>query len=233
MLRGFYTSVSGIIAGMARTNVVADNLANLNTTGFRASQTGQASFELEVLLASGQTGGPMGMGTYARGPVIDRSQGALEMTGRPTDLAIEGDGLFVVATPEGIAYTRGGDFVIDGAGLLTTQQGHLVLDVGGRPVRMSASSVIGPDGSVDGGQRLALVAWPADGLSRRGGNLLVIAGPVEPGAGRIRQGSLEASNVNVVSALTSLSKSSMAFSARALAAQDASLDQANALGRVK
>ena len=234
MLRGFYTSVSGIVAGMAHANVIADNLANLNTTGFRASRTGQGAFELEVLLAGGQVRDAMALGTYARGPVVDGSTGSIEITGRPTDLAIEGDGLFVVGTPQGIAYTRGGDFVIDATGLLTTQQGHLVLDTDGRPIRVDGGPVIGPDGTVAGtGQRLALVAWPADGVLRLGGNLLAIQGDVSPASGRVRQGALESSNVSVIGALTSLSKSSMAFSARSLAVHDASLDHALAIGKVK
>jgi flagellar hook-basal body protein len=171
MLRGIYTSLSGIAAAMAHTNVVADNLANLNTTGFRAGRTGQAAFELELTLMRGSDPATLGLGTYATGPVVDGTQGAIRVTGLATDLAIEGDGLFAVGTPQGVAYTRAGDFVLDAGGLLCTQQGYPVLDTSGRPVRWTPTSVVASDGSIIGSdQRLALVAWPADGVTRPRGH---------------------------------------------------------------
>lgn len=234
MIRGFYTSLSAIIAGLDRQSVVADNIANLSTIGFKGSQTTQASFELELLRSTGGQLGRLAVGTYMTGPMIDRSQGTLVDTGVPTDLAIEGDGLFVVRTSGGIAYTRAGDFVVDASGTLTTQAGHPVLDTAGREVRVAGELQVGPDGSVAGsGQRLALVGWPASGMVRLGGTEFASPGPLPAATGTVRQGALEQSNVDLASALTSLSKSGVSLNARALSIQDGTLDQLLTVGRLR
>lgn len=236
MIRGFYTSLSGVVAALSRQAVVADNIANLNTPGFHASRTSAADFGVELGSAIGGPIGRLGTGNLVVGLTLDRRQGPLEQTGVPTDLAIEGDGLFVVRTPDGTAYTRAGDFVRGADGMLTTQDGYHVLDGSGRPIVTSGALVIDPDGSVRGtGQRLAVVGWPPGEPVRLGRNLLLAGGPLLPPSGVIRQGMLERSNVDAGGAMTELItlQRHFALSSRALSLQDETLGDAAQIGRLR
>ncbi|MEI7745030.1 MAG: flagellar hook-basal body protein [Chloroflexota bacterium] len=245
MIRGAYTSISGMIAAQRRMDILGDNIANVNTTGFKQSFATQASLEMGVGLASGGGYAPLGslgVGTYAAGLTIDQLQGPLQATGIPTDLGITGDGLFVVGTPTGPAYTRAGDFVLDAGGTLTTQAGEPVLDVTGRPIVVPGGAsglTVGQDGTIAAtGQRIALVSVPASGLARMGGNLYAITGTVTPvaaGAGAINQGALEGSNVDLATSMTQMITAQREFqlSSRAYSLQDGTLQEANGIGRLK
>jgi flagellar basal-body rod protein FlgF len=245
MIRGNYTAISGLIAAQRRMDVLGNNIANVNTTGFKEALATQSSLSLGVGLAGDDAYTPLGslgMGTFATGLTDNFSQGPIQQTGFPTDLAITGDGLFVVGTPTGPAYSRAGDFVLDANGSLTTQRGEPVLDVDGRPIVVpggASAFTVGADGTVAGtGQRIALVSVPAAGLTRLGDNLFAIAGvvtPVTDGQGTIHQGALEGSNVDLAAAMTELIsvQRSYQLSARALSLQDGTLDTTNALGRVR
>jgi flagellar basal-body rod protein FlgG len=239
VIRGFYTALSGIITSMTRQSVVADNLANVNTPGFKQHRTTATDFGFEIGNSLGWPMGYLGTATVPVGLTMDRAQGPFETTGLRTDLAIEGDGLFVVRTPTGIAYTRAGDFVLDATGTLTTQNGEPVLDTAGRPVVVpggAAAFTVGPDGTVEGtGQRLALVAWPAGGVTRLGRNLLLAPGPLAPATGRIFQGAVERSNVDTALAMTELigHQRAMGLSSRALSITDDTLGEANGIGRLR
>jgi flagellar basal body rod protein FlgG len=172
------------------------------------------------------------------GLTIDRLQGPLETTTLVSDFAIEGDGLFAIATSAGLAYTRAGDFVIDTTGTLTTQRGEPVLDTAGKPIHVPDRATFGvnPDGVVAGtGQRIALVAFPASGVTRLGDNLYALAGPVTAATGRIRQGFLERSNVDLATAMTELMvlQRSFSLSSRALSIQEQTIGDANDVGRVR
>jgi flagellar basal body rod protein FlgG len=239
MIRGFYTALSGIIASMNRQAIVADNIANVNTPGFKGSRSTQSDFGLTLASSLGGPLGQLGTATLASGLTLDRLQGPLESTSLPTDMAIEGDGLFVIRGAGGaLAYTRAGNFVVDMAGTLTTQLGEPVLDVAGRPIVVpggAANLVLDPNGNVAGtGQRIALVALPAAGMSRRGDNTYAISGPTSPAVGRVRQGVLERSNVDLATSMTELITIQRAFalSSRALSIQEQTIGDANDVGRV-
>lgn len=237
MIRGWYTSLSGALAALRRLDVVADNVANVNTPGFRASQTGQLDFGVELARADGAQLGRLGTATLPNGPFLDPSQGSFEATDLPTDLAIEGDGLFVVRMPDGgLAATRSGAFRFDALGRLTTVDGLLVLDTAGQPILAPAGRfVVALDGTIEGtGQRIALVAWPP-GVRRLGANLFAIEGPTSPASGRIQQGVLERSNVDLASAMTDLIalQRSMALGSRAWSTTEATLDEAIRIGRLR
>ncbi len=240
MIRGFYTSVSGLIANIDRQSVVADNIANVNTTGFKEARTGQSAFQVELAGASGGTMGKLGTATYATGPLPSSAAGSLETTGVFTDLAIDGNGLFVVASDGGFALTRAGDFVVDANGTLTTQAGQPVLAIDGQPIVLPSGAnglTIGPDGTIaQTGQRIAVVDWPAGGLVRLGGNLYASADgtPLNlSGTSRVVQGMLERSNVDLARAMTELIsfQRALGLNARALSLQDESLGEAVQLGR--
>lgn len=242
MIRGFYTAVAGLIASTDRQAVVADNLANVDTPGFKASRTTESSFELELSRSTGGPLGPLATGVRPLGPVLDATPGPVETTGVPTDLAIDGDGLFVVRTATGVAYTRAGNFVLDLKGTLTTRAGEPVLGTDGKPIVAgsgASSFSVGPDGTVDGTrQRIAVVAWPRGGLQRRGATLL--GGPAgtaalsASSAATVRQGSLERSNVDLTTSMTELigAQRSLGLDARALSIQDETLGEAVQLGRL-
>jgi len=247
MIRGIYTSASGLVAAQQRMDELAGNIANVSTTGFKEILATQADYGTDVGLALGDGGAASGIGrlsygTVAVGATVNRLQGPLITTGNATDLAIAGDGLFVVGTPDGVAYTRAGDFVLDAEGTLVTQQGYPVLDATGHKIVVpggAANFSVSPDGTVGGtGQRLAFIAFPATGVSLLGENLYAISGPVQPvaaGDGTIQQGDLEGSNVDLSGSMTELIALQRLFqmSARSLTMQDQTLEDANAIGKLK
>jgi len=236
MIRGFYTALSGIVSNMTRQAVVADNIANVNTVGFKESRTTQDDFEMQVMNTLGPTLGLLGTGAVPTNLRLDLSQGPLEVTGVQTDLAIEGDGLFEVRTGNGIAYTRAGDFQLDAAGTLCTEQGYPVLDTAGHTITPGKPFTVQDDGTIVGtGQRIALVGWPPGGLSRLGENLYAAGGQLQPATGKIRQNVLEHSNTDLAVAMTELVQLQRGFqmSSRALSIQDNTIGDATALGRLR
>jgi len=247
MIRGTYISESGLVAAQTRMDMLSNNIANVSTTGFKEILATQTDVGTTVGLMFGDGSswnglGPLSYGTMATGLAVNHLQGPLITTGGPTDLAIAGDGLFAVGTSSGVAFTRAGDFVLDATGTLGTQDGQPVLDTTGRPIRVpggASTFTVSADGTVAGtGQRIALVSFPVDGLTRLGDNLYAIAGPVTPvaaGAGTMHQGALEGSNVDMASSMTELIAVQRMFqlSARSLTLQDGTLDDANNIGKVK
>lgn len=184
--------------------VVANNLANMSTTGYRREGVIFAE-EIEALPVEG---GSISM-TEARVRRTEFVQGALERTGGEFDVALEGDGFFMVQTPQGPTLTRNGAFSRDAAGALVTADGYPVLDAGGAPLfaPQGRSVVIATDGtlSVDGVAqgRLGVVAVPEpDKLVREGGVMFRADQVLLPADGAVFQGFVEASNVQPVEELT-------------------------------
>jgi flagellar basal-body rod protein FlgF len=247
MIRGIYTSASGLVAAEQRMAELAGNIANTSTPGFKEILATQGDYGTGVGVSFGDGAsavriGRLSYGTVATGETIDRLQGPLLATDNPTDLAIAGDGLFAVGTPAGVAYTRAGDFAIDAGGKLVTQQGYPVLDTTGKPITVpggASTLAVGQDGTIAGtGQRLAFISFPATGLAMMGENLFALSGPVQPvaaGAGTIQQGSLEGSNVDMAASMTELISVQRTFqlSARSLTLQDQTLEEANTVGKPK
>jgi flagellar hook protein FlgE len=123
---------SGLVATGDALGVTSNNIANVNTTGFKGSRA-----EFSDLLASQTGGATNGLGVRIGGASTSFAQGSIENTGRATDMAIEGNGFFVVQNGEGLLYTRAGNFRIDGNSLLTSDEGLQVmgqeLDAAGNP----------------------------------------------------------------------------------------------------
>ena len=187
---------------------VANNLANMSTSGYRAE--GVVFTEFVRALDRGRDS--ISMATARAGLTVE-AQGALRSTGRLFDLAIEGPGYFRLATPEGDMLTRAGAFLRTEAGALETPDGMTLLDAGGAPVFVppdAADVAIAPDGTVSaGGVPLGAIGlWLAEGpedLNRRAGVRFAPGTepvPLAEGAGRIMQGYLEASNVSPVAEIT-------------------------------
>lgn len=183
---------------MDELRVLADNIANASTTGFRR----EAVVFAEFVAKASPVEPSLSMGT-ALGRRIDDGQGSLTSTGSPFDLAIEGEGFFEVETPDGVRLTRAGRFSSSVDGLLVTSSGYPVLDTGGAPLFLppdAAQISIGLDGtmSADGaviGQIGIVTPSDWNELQRRGSTMFESAEvrPVE--TPRVLQGFLETSNV--------------------------------------
>jgi flagellar basal-body rod protein FlgF len=181
---------------------VANNIANITTTGFRREGVVFA----EMVEALPAEGGSVAM-TAARGRYTDDIQGALVQTGGTLDLAIEGEGFFTVLTPEGERLTRAGAFTRNADGEIVNMDGHRLLDEGAGPIQVpfEAESIsVAADGtlSVDGAPvaRIGLVTVEDNTRVFREGGVLfrAEAGTVPLEDGRVVQGFLEQSNVNAV-----------------------------------
>lgn len=193
----------GLLREMAS---VANNIANMSTTGYRRESVLFSEFVRDL----GPDGDSLSMAS-ARARATDLSQGNLTQTGGTFDLAIDGEGFFLIATPEGEQLTRAGNFTRDGIGTVVTPDGYQLLDGGGAPVFVppnAASIGIAPDGtlSADGIALAQIGLWmPADPnelTHENGTRFSVEGGPVPVENGVIRQGFLEGSNVNPVSEIT-------------------------------
>jgi flagellar basal-body rod protein FlgF len=197
------TRQSGLMREM---QIVANNIANLSTTGFRKEGV---VFAEHVLSPRGEE--PSLSMASAEGRVVNLSQGVLEKTGGSLDFAIEGDGFFQIATPRGNELTRAGSFVLSPEGILVTAEGFPVLDGGASPISLPVGA--GPislsrDGTLSaGGTPLAQLGLyrplePAT-LVHTGGTRFRTDGEIEPVEnGSIFQGFLEGSNVNAIQEVT-------------------------------
>lgn len=197
-----YTSLTRLSGLMREMSVVANNIANISTTGFRS----EGLVFAEHITATGRHEPSLSMGT-ATGRSISAQQGALEQTGSEFDLAIEGEGFFLIDTPEGEALTRAGAFIRNELGELVTPDGNLLLDVGGAPVFVppqATSVAVAPDGTISAdGQPLTVVGlyMPNDPLelTRRSGTSFTVESGYQPADNaRVLQGFLEQSNVDPV-----------------------------------
>lgn len=127
-LGSFSAALSGLNANSIYLSVIGNNLANLNTIGFKASSVTFRDLVSHTLRTSGGSGNPMqiglGVGPGTVSPVF--SQGAIQPTQEGLNVAIQGDGFLVVGTPTGFAYTRAGDFSVDSTGRLVNSSGNPV-----------------------------------------------------------------------------------------------------------
>ena len=197
-----YTTLTRQSGLMNQLRVVANNIANVSTTGYR---TEEVIFS-EHVQALGRNDDSLSMATATARNTLSL-QGTLAQTGGPFDLAIEGDGFFLIETPEGERLTRAGSFLPNENGDLVTPEGHRVLDAGGAPVFVpqGAGPVgIAPDGTVSaGGQPVGQIGLviPNDplGMVRENGVRFRADDGFQPAVeGRMMQGFLEESNVDPV-----------------------------------
>lgn len=202
MEHGTYVTLARQSGLLRELQALANNIANMSTTGFRQEGVVFSEFVRRIEGAE-----PLSMAA-ANVRLTSFVQGEIAPTGAPYDLAIEGEGFFLIDTPEGQRLTRAGNFTPNAAGELVTFDGHRLLDEGGAPVFVPPDAVsvtIASDGTLAAdGQPLGRIGlWaPADPLDlrREDGVAFRTEGEPEPGApGRLLQGYLEASNVDPVS----------------------------------
>ena len=196
------SAASGLRSRMESLDMLANNLANIETGGYKADR------EFYSLFTSAEASGDASTGDIATLPVVesqwvDHSQGSLRNTSNPLDVAIDGDGYFSVQTRAGVRYTRNGSFRVSRAGTLTTADGENVLGKGGTPLTLQSGAEvsIAADGTLSqGGQpvgQLELAAFDPKVMQKTGLNFYAPAGGETPGAaaGTVVQGKLEQSNV--------------------------------------
>jgi len=209
---GYYAACAGLAAQTQSLELVANNLANLGTAGYRGQQ---ATFR--SLVAGGGTvvGNPLNAAVNDFGVLggsrVDLASGSLAATGNPLDLAVAGTGFFAVQSAEGIVYTRNGGFHATPTGQLVTAQGDALLGEQGPVTLPNGAVAVSADGtiSVDGAVVAKLrIAEFSPGTSLRAvGNALYAApeGAALPAASSsIRQGMIENSNVSTVEGVVQL-----------------------------
>ena len=206
MQRGLYIAASGMIAEQTRQDLIANDLANATTPGYKSDRATQRAFD-EVLLQNTQTGqaiGPLGQGVAIDRQGTDWSPTALKPTDEPLDFAIQGEGFFAVRGAEGVQYTRNGRFSAGADGTLTTATGETVLGRDGQALR------VGQDGTVDP-RRLGVVLLDAPRKAGEGMVTGQVAGQGAPDA--VRSGALEASGSDPARAMVDMIASMRAFEA--------------------
>lgn len=244
MIQGIYTASQGMTALMQKQDQIANNMANVNTTGFKQSGLFIESFQKYVANDKQQ---PFANRQIKAGEVyVDHREGTLKKTGNPLDLAIRGLGFFSVMSPNGVAYTRNGNFSVDGEGFVVNSEGWKVL---GKEGYLKVDSEKGAISVTENGQlwqgsreidtfRVADFRKPYK-LIRCGTSCFQPHLPddieqTSPGA-VLKQGYLEGSNVNLIQNMVQMIAVHRTFEAdqRAVSAQDQTLDKAvNQIGRV-
>ncbi len=263
MWRGLYTAGAGMITEMNRTDTIANNLANSNTNAYKKDEALNREFAPMLIrrindentntvtsfkgfsVGSGApVVGTLGLGSYTAEIATDHTQGDLQTTGNPLDLAVLGNGYLAVNTPQGVRYTRDGNFFRSRNGQLITANGQFVLDTQGQPVTLPDSPNIhfGGKGEVYTGNtqiaQLQFVEFTDRRAVLKQGNNLYFAqngAQPQPATGEIQQGMLERSNVDTVSSMVDLINNYRVYEAgsKAVTTQDAMLDKSvNEVGRV-
>jgi len=261
MLRAFSTAATGMTAQQTMVDVIANNLANVNTSGFKRSQVNFQNLlyvtmeEPGTEVASGinsPSGIEIGSGVRVASTIKVFSPGELENTGNPLDIAITGDGFLQVTMPNGdLRYTRDGSLMTNANGELVTSSGYAIEPAISVPTD-AVSVSIEKDGGVNitdssGSQSVVgtiqLARFPnPSGLSGEGGNLLsenlasgtpTTGTPGENGFGSIQAGFLEKSNVQMVTELVNLITAQRAYeiNSKAIKVGDDMLRTANGIVR--
>lgn len=262
MIRAMYTAASGMSAQQLNLDTIAHNLANSSTNGFRQLRLQFQDMLYQSLVTPGaaqsqtttSAGLQIGLGTRSSATEIIMTQGEIDQTNNPLDVAIEGPGFFQVQRPDGtIAYTRAGQFHLNNQGTIVTVDGDPVLPTITIPVNATSVSITqyglvnaslpGQTNPAQLGQiQLATFANPG-GLELLGGNLLrqtfssgdaVLGNPGgTEGLGTLQQGYLEASNVDVVTQFVQMVLAQRAYesNSKVIKAADDMYSQVNNLTR--
>ena len=224
---GIYIVLSAATAKMLEMEVIANNLANISTSGFKADRVDfKELLQQETITANDQT---PNNGSEDNAFVLGASytktdeQGSLSITDNPLDIALDGKGFFKVLTPGGVRYTRGGHFQANATGQLVTSVGHSLLDQVGNPISLQGAKMsVSQDGIItdDSGTEIAKLAVvqleSPKGLRKEGNSYFVPNDPQNTKelpipSTRVVQGTIEDSNVNATLELTKMIEVSRTF----------------------
>lgn len=253
MIRGIYSAASGMVANFRRQQIIANNLANVSTAGFKQDVAAPSDFPDMTVVGQNTRKqlndpwdalGSLGSGTELSEIIMDLSQGDLSETGNPLDLAISGPGYFAIQTPAGTYYTRDGAFHRNATGYLVRQDGGFLLGENG-PIQAGYGDIlIDGDGTVivDGQEtgRIRLVDFDLqENMVRIGNSYVAPQNPAAvemPAAGAaLSQGYLERSNVDLTRASVEMMAALRSYEAnqRMIVLQDQSLGlTVNEVGKV-
>lgn len=240
MIRALHTSATGMAAQESNVNTISNNIANVNTTGFKKARTEFDDLLYETVQEAGakssgnteyNVGHQVGSGAKVSATRKIHSQGAPQMTNNPYDLMVNGEGFLGIIGPNGeLKYTRDGSFNVDAQGNLVTRAGHRVFPGVNVPPNVMKIS-IAENGQVEAftpnsvepinlGQIPIFTFVNPTGLRSEGGNLMAATAGSgqaiqnvagENGSGILMQGAIEASNVNVMNEMTDLIKAQRAY----------------------
>ncbi len=246
MSGGMYLAAAGALVQQMRLEMLANNVANINTVGYKGEKSVFRVDPQPAADTSASTaGGIQPLSPYAPpfAAVVDFTEGAIRQTGNPLDVAIDGSGFFAVRTPDGIQYTRQGNFTLDAEGVLTTMDGYPVLGEGG-PITIEEGVVeIDPEGGVyaDGDEvgRLQITDFENPEILRKAGDgRFALTDPtvegVRPRDTSLSQGYLEGSNVHPIQSMTEMIETSRAFQAyqKVIQSEDDATDKSiNMIGK--
>jgi flagellar basal-body rod protein FlgF len=206
MLQGYYSAASGMRAALENQEILAQNLANAPVPGYRRQGL---IFEAAMMNADGSTSSPTPSlhGTQTTGNQASFLPGVYQSTGNPTDVALDGDGFFVLDGPNGPLYTRNGQFQVNSQGQLVSSGGYPVSGTGGAlnippnggRIDIALDGTVSAGGTQIGQLRLASFADPKQ-LTRAGTTLFEAPPDVVPQTSTafVRQGYREGSNVQVI-----------------------------------
>ncbi|MHB9130804.1 MAG: flagellar hook-basal body protein [Armatimonadota bacterium] len=243
MIRGLYTAATGLLSQETHLDVIAHNLANVNTAGFKRQVTTNGAFAplVDAVLTSPakrmSVNGPLSLYPISQS---DPSEGTISFTGNRCDFAIRGNGYFTVQSTQDVAYTRNGAFMLTPDGRLVTGDGLSVLGENG-PVTISGTKwEINPAGQVivDGNlvNRLKIAALPDLSTATRLQENLWVSNQATPAKNvQIQQEHLEASNVNAIFEMVEMMSATRQFESgqRCIQALDATLERAvNDIARI-
>lgn len=230
MLRSMYIAGTGMLVQRYRMDVITNNVANADTSGYKTDNLLSRSFSDMMLsrlndpsvINRSTAVGPQNTGIHIDEVITNFTQGGLENTGRSLDLAIQGDGFFTVDTPAGARYTRAGSFTLNAQGYLTTAEGYYVLDINNQPIQIGTDD-FGVDSSgnvsVNGNTiaRIAVVEFQDTGALRKAGdNLYTVYGNANPYPAQnssVMQGYLENSNLDIAKEMTNMITTERAYEA--------------------
>lgn len=241
MIRGWYTGASGMNAQQNRLDAISNNLANVDTTGYKRDISVSKSFSELLLRRTNADGvyqtpfgsadaapviGKLGLGVETNENYTDFEQGSFKATDTKTDFAMGGQGFFAVQTPGGERYTRNGNFFLGKEGILETKDGYPVQGENGAIRLANDKFLVREDGKIysqDGQEidRLKVVRFDNERYLKKTGESFYtandISGPAHIAEGderpRILQGYTETSNVNVVNEMVQMIEVNRAYEA--------------------
>ncbi len=247
MIKGIYISAVGMMPNKLEIDVIANNLANISTTGFKKDNIFVRILKSAVLDIN-QNGGNELSGLYIT-EYTSFEQGNLKQTGNPLDLAINGDGFFVVQAPDGLRYTRNGNFILTDDGKIVNSNGYALVGLGGEIKLPDITDLKSLDIRITRKGEIYLndkfidkikIVW-FDDLSklRKHSATSFVAGDgvnvIELSDGyEIYQGFLEESNVNAVEEMVRMIEASRIYESnyKSVQHQDDTLSKANELGKL-
>jgi flagellar basal-body rod protein FlgF len=205
MDRGLYIAASGMLSELVRQDQISNDLANASTPGYKPDRATQRSFE-DLLIDNTRTGervGSLGLGSQIDSIVTNLSPGPLRQTDEALDYGIDGEGFFALQTPQGVRYTRNGQFTSNADGTLVNSLGYPVLSQGGGTIRVGAGGRVDAD---------AIGVFAVPNAVKQGESLFT-GGAAGRATGQARSGVLEGSGAEPARSMVDMIASFRAFEA--------------------